>query len=51
MNLKTLTLEQLKTNAYDCMVVIENHQNFLREINQEIQGRKPEVVEEKKNKK
>lgn len=53
MNLKELTIEQLKTTAYDCMVVIEQHQNLLREINGEIQSRasKPKVETEESKKK
>lgn len=42
MNIKELTLEQLKAAAYDQLVIIENAQRGLTIINQEIANRNTE---------
>jgi hypothetical protein len=53
MDLKSLNIDQLKAKIYDSLVVVENHQQFIKMLNQELASRvnppvgsgKPEVQE------
>lgn len=53
MNIKTLTIEQLKALAYDLVVQMKSTENNLRTVEQEMTSRpqevKPEVKPEVKN--
>ena len=42
--LKSLTIEALKAKIYDSLVVVENHQQFIKLLNQELATRKPEEM-------
>ena len=44
MDLKTLSIDQLKAKIYDSLVVVENHQQFIKLLNQELSTRKPEEM-------
>ena len=39
MDLKSLNIEQLKAKIYDSLVVVENHQQFIKLLNQELASR------------
>jgi len=47
MDLKTMSVEALKSLAYDQIVLLEQTQMNLKLINQELMSRKPEVPKEK----
>lgn len=36
MDLKTLSIDQLKAKIYDSLVVVENHQQFIKMLNNEL---------------
>jgi hypothetical protein len=46
MDLKTLSIDQLKAKIYDSLVVVENHNQFIKILNNELQLRtvKPNEV-------
>lgn len=39
MDLKSLNIEQLKAKIYDSLVVVENHNQFIKICNQELASR------------
>jgi hypothetical protein len=39
MDLKSLNVEQLKAKIYDSIVVVENHQQFIKLLNKELNER------------
>jgi len=39
MDLKSLNVDQLKAKIYDSIVVVENHQQFIKLLNQELNER------------
>lgn len=39
MDLKSLNIDQLKAKIYDSLVVVENHQQFIKMLNQELASR------------
>ena len=48
MDIKTLTIEQLKSMVYDQLVTVETAQSNIKLLNQEIANRsKPEQLDEK----
>ena len=48
--LKTLSVEALKAKIYDSLVVVENHQQFIKILNQELASRvAPQVKDETTN--
>jgi len=46
MDLKTLSIDQLKVKIYDSLVVVENHNQFIKLLNTELQSRATQPVQE-----
>jgi hypothetical protein len=47
MDLKSLNVDQLKAKIYDSIVVVENHQQFIKLLNQELNERTKVKQEDK----
>lgn len=47
MNLKEISIVELKAMAYDCLASIEINQNNIRAINAELQSRNQQLLETK----
>jgi hypothetical protein len=48
MDLKSLSIDQLKAKIYDSLVVVENHNQFIKMLNKELNERTTETKQEDK---